>query len=307
VVFSRTSSLYGAVDNDDVYQYFGGLSLASKSVNRAAPDMFIHNLRKSGAESMTDLKGWLASELNTRNWNPRWLTEMQRAGYAGAREMAKSMEHLYGFQATSAEQVDGTFWQNSYDVLVADKHGLGMDEFFKRNNPYAQQSILSRMIEVDRQGSYKFSDEDRTSLVRMYVESVARFGVSCTANTCGNLKVHQYIAEQSGLVPGLGREPLQRFGQRLARATGWNVRAFGSAPVSLKTGIRAATAVPPQQAPTPAPPPDVSGFKLQDVTRTFNASEGLPLTPWPFLAVALTILLGILREARRRRPPTSAG
>lgn len=301
VVFSRTSSLYGAVDNDDVYQYFGGLSVASKTVNRVAPEMYIHNLRKTGAESMTDLKGWLASELNTRNWNPKWLTEMQRSGYGGAREMAKSMEYLYGFQATSAEQMDGTFWQNSYDVLVADKHGLGLDEFFKANNPHAQQSILARMLEVDRQGSYDFSDGDRTNLVRMYVESVARYGVSCTANTCGNLKVHQYIGEQAGLVTGLGGEQVQRFGQRIARATGWTAKDFASAPAALVAGVRAATVQPPAPAPAvapPAAPADVTGFKLEEQERQF-AGATAPVTPWPYVAIFLAIAAGILLERRK--------
>jgi cobaltochelatase CobN len=305
VLFSRTSSLYGAIDNDDVYQYFGGLSVASKAVNRFAPEMYIHNLRKAGSESMTDLKGWLASELNVRNWNPKWLAEMQRSGYAGAREMAKSMEHLYGFQATSAEQVDGTFWQNSYDVLVADKHGLGLDAFFKRVNPHAQQSILARMLEVDRQGSYTFAEEDRSNLVRMYVESVARFGVSCTANTCGNMKVHQHIGQEVALHPGLGREQLERFGLRVARATGWNARDFPSAPVAIRTGMRAASAPPleatePPASPPPPAPPAVTGFKLQDTVTRFADSASRPMSPWVFLGIALAVGLGALREARRQ-------
>jgi cobaltochelatase CobN len=266
--------------------------------------MFIHNLRKSGSESMTDLKGWLASELNARNWNPKWLTEMQRSGYGGAREMAKSMEHLYGFQATTTEQMDGTFWQNSYDVLVADKYGLGLDQFFQDKNPYAQQSILARMIEVDRQGSYTISDADRENLVRKYVESVARNGVSCTANTCGNLKVHQFIGEQAGLVPGLGQEVMQRFGQRVARATGWNAGDFGSAPAAITAGMRAAAATtaapPPPPPPTVEPgPPDVSGFKLEEqVTQLANPANA-ELSVWPFLGMVLAILYGILREKRR--------
>ena len=302
VLFSRANNLNGAIDNDDAYQYFGGLSVASKTINRVAPDMYINNLRKAGAESLTDLKSWIASELNARNWNPKWLTEMQRSGYAGAREMAKSMEYLYGFQATSAEQMDGTFWQNSYDVLVKDKHGLGLDEFFQRENPYAQQSILARMIEVDRQGSYTFSDADRENLTRMYVESVARNGVSCSANTCGDMRLHQYIGEQAATIEGLGNLPLQRFGQRLARATGWNAQEFAGAPAAMTSGMRTANTPPaPVAAPAPqAAPPDVSGFRLEELT-TQQAPIPLPWTPWPFAAAALVIIAGMIREARRHR------
>ncbi len=305
VLFSRSTNLYGAVDNDDVYQYFGGLNVASKTVNGEAPDMYINNLRKSGAESLSDLRSWLASELNARNWNKKWLTEMQRSGYAGAREMAREIEYLYGFQATSAEQMSGTFWQNTYDVFVADKHGLELDQFFNRENPFAQQSIAARLLEVDRQGSYRFSDEQRANLVRMYVESVARHGISCSANTCGNLQVNQYVAAQAPLVEGLGNERLERFGRRVARATGWTVRDFAAASAALKQGIREASRpgldapVPSSASAPPPPPPDVSGFKIEEKIASV-ARATTPIEPWPYVAIALLVAAGVLLESRKR-------
>ncbi len=49
VMHSRSSSLYGAVDNDDVYQAMGGLRLASEAAG-AKPDLIINNLRRAGHE-----------------------------------------------------------------------------------------------------------------------------------------------------------------------------------------------------------------------------------------------------------------
>ena len=308
VVFSRSTNVYGALDNDDTYQYFGGLNVATKTVNRAAPDMYIENLRKPGAESIVDLKTWLATELNSRDWNPKWLKEMERSGYAGARAMFKEMEHLYGFQATSAEQMDGTFWQNSYDVLVKDKYGLNMQEFFEKNNPHAQQWILSRMIEVDRQGSYKFSEEDRANLVRKYVQSVNRNGVTCSANTCGNLKVHQYIAGQAALISGLGQMDLQQFGKTLAHATQWNAKDFRNAPAAVRAGVSAAA--PPRAAATqlrPAPaarpgPPVVSGYRMeQQVIRPLGQAPQAPAGATPLAGVISIIMLGAGLEYFRKR------
>jgi cobaltochelatase CobN len=314
VVFSRSTNLYGTLDNDDTYQYFGGLNAATKAVNRTAPDMYINNLRKQGAESMTDLKTWLATELNSRDWNPKWLKEMQRAGYAGARAMFKEMEHLYGFQATSAEQMDGSFWQNSYDVLLKDKHGLGMEEFFEKNNPHAQQWILSRMLEVDRQGSYRFSDEDRAELVRRYVKSVNRHGVTCSANTCGNVKVHQFVAAQAPLVSGLGNLEMRQFGQALSRATRWTTAQFRSAPAAMQAGLRAG-ARPRGGDPAPAPrplvqqpapsPPNVTGYRMQEnVMRTLNPALGAYNSPrangWTMTCLMGLVLAGVAWEFRRR-------
>jgi cobaltochelatase CobN len=60
---------------------------------------------------------------------------MKAGGYAGAREMMDNLENLYGWQMTSPEQMDSAFWQNSYDVYIADKHGLALEQFFERARP----------------------------------------------------------------------------------------------------------------------------------------------------------------------------
>jgi cobaltochelatase CobN len=73
---------------------------------------------------------------------------MQASGYAGALEMSAEIEHLYGFQATAKEHVDGTFWQNTFDVYVTDKHGLDLEQFFEQENPHARQGLLARLLEV---------------------------------------------------------------------------------------------------------------------------------------------------------------
>lgn len=94
VLHSVTSNLYGAVDNDDVYQWMGGLRIASEAAG-AHPELVINNLRHTGHEKVEGARDFIATELNARNWNPRWISEMQKEGYAGAREMTKAVEYLY--------------------------------------------------------------------------------------------------------------------------------------------------------------------------------------------------------------------
>ena len=310
VLFSRSSNLYGALDNDDTYAYVGGLNLATKVANGGvAPQFYIHNLRKSDAESLVDMKTWLARELNARAWNPKWLKEMQRSGYAGAREMFKELEHLYGFQATSPEQMDGTFWQNSYDVYVADKHGFDMDKFFEKENPFAQQWIVSRLLEVDRQGSYRFSDAERARLVETYVRSVNRHGVSCSANTCGNQRLHQFVAEQAFLIPGLGSQELRAFGERVARATRPNPAEYRRAPAAFQAGLRSELARLSRRQParaTSAVPvkPVVAGYKIEErrlaTPQLANVASAPPVTLLCAIAMVLPVLVGACRELRRK-------
>lgn len=192
ILHSRTSNLYGAVDNDDVYQWMGGLRVASAAVG-AKPELIFNNMRKSGEEKIEDARSFIATELNARNWNPRWIQEMQKEGYSGAREMMIANEYLYGWQATAPETISPTVWQKMYDVYVADEYNLGMRQFFDKSNPAARQQIVARLLEVDRQGTYQFSAADRKKLVTEYVSLVSKNGVACSANVCGNRKLQQAV------------------------------------------------------------------------------------------------------------------
>ncbi len=198
IVHSRATNLYGVLDNDDFFDFAGGLSAATRSVNQGkAPGIYVANLRRPGRERLDDFRQTLSAELRGRVWNPKWIREMQRSGYAGAREIADHAENIYGWQATAPEQVDGSVWQKTYEVYVEDRHGLGIKEFFAGSNPHARQYLLARLLEVDRQGSHRFTAEQRALLVREYVGSVLETGVGCSANTCGNPVLQRYIAGQA--------------------------------------------------------------------------------------------------------------
>ncbi|MDF3837041.1 cobaltochelatase subunit CobN, partial [Cupriavidus basilensis] len=278
VLFSRASTLYGALDNDDTYQYAGGLNMATRAVGGQAPRFWLHNLRRAGEEQTVDARTWLATELNARNWNPRWIEGMQRSGYAGAREMFKEIEHLYGFQATSPEQMSGSFWQNTYDVYVADKHGLGMDRFFAQRNPYARQGILARLLEVDRQGSYRFTPQERAGMARRYVESVNRDGLSCSANSCGNPVLMQYIAGL-GQQARLPTDALRAFAERLARAMpGRELPAQAARAARDGSPSAGAPAAQPVRPATPRPPA-APRAETEHVTGRVLESRVLKLAP----------------------------
>jgi cobalamin biosynthesis Mg chelatase CobN len=140
---------------------------------------------------------------------------------------------------------------------------------------------------------------------------VAKIGATCSANTCGNLKLHQYIAEQAALVPGLGTAELTAFGRNMARATGWKAAAFAHAPAAVRAGVQEGLSRPRLSPPrnenaaarrSSSPPlPYVNGFRMaQQVFRTTAGSAGL--LPVSFLPIALIVLLigtGFLLEALR--------
>lgn len=287
VLFSRASTLYGALDNDDTYQYAGGLTAATRAVSGTAPPLWLHNLRREGQTQTVDARTWLATELNARQWNPKWIAAMQRSGYAGAREMYKEVEHLYGFQATVPEQMPGAFWQQTYDVYVADKLGMEMDAFFRAANPHARQGILARLLEVDRQGSYRFTDAERRELLRQYAESVRRDGLSCTANTCGNPVLMAHIARQGKAA----RIDMKALGRELADAV---VGPAGQGASVVRSAPPEAKAAPVHPVPAAPAEPAVAHADTEHVTGQRLAAQAMPVSAAPaerarHLALALTL------------------
>lgn len=194
VVHGRSSNLYGLVDNDETYQFAGGLNAATREASGRAPEFLIANARKAGAERYDEASHFLRRELTTRLWNEKWIEGMKSAGYAGARQIAKEVEHLYGFRATAPEQVDASVWQETLDTYIKDKRNLGLDRWFDTANPHARQMLAARLIEIDRQGVYRFSEDDRRTLVAAYVQSVKQSGVSCYVNACANRNLIRYVA-----------------------------------------------------------------------------------------------------------------
>ena len=220
ILHSRSSNLYGIADNDDVYQFVGGLNIASRSVG-ARPEVLFNNLRAPGKERLEDARQMLATELNSRNWNPKWIEGMKQAGYAGARQMANDVEFLHGWQATSPEVVDPSVWKKTYDVYVADEYRMDLPKFLSTSNPFAQQKLVARLLEIDRQGVYRFSKAERSRLLVAYVQSVSKLGVACSANVCGNRQLRSYVLQASKAVPPsqLSREDVAAFQRQFEQAS----------------------------------------------------------------------------------------
>jgi cobaltochelatase CobN len=195
---SRSSNLYGALDNDDFFQYLGGLNLAVTYASGGnAPDSYITNLRAVGGEEVETLGDFISDELYARYFNPEWMKGMQGHGYAGAREMKNFFENLFGMQATNPELMDwNRVWDQVYATYITDP---AMSDWIKQNNPYAYQSMTARMLEAarkrDSEGNPYWAADTVVieSLVKEYVESVAENGATCCHHTCGNPLLDDYV------------------------------------------------------------------------------------------------------------------
>ncbi|MEM6682699.1 MAG: cobaltochelatase subunit CobN [Pseudomonadota bacterium] len=199
VVHSSSTTLYGALDNDDMYMYMGGLSSAISSIDGAAPDMVIADTSAPGRPQMVSLDRYIGKEFRTRYTNPKWIKGMQAEGYAGARAMGAFVEYLWGWDAVHTQSVDDRMWQETFDVYIADKHGLDMQGFFESQSPFAKQNMAARMLETIRKGYWQAEAETRTALLETYLTSAQQHGIDCSATVCGNGRLMDYILTEAQL------------------------------------------------------------------------------------------------------------
>jgi len=227
VIHSRSTNLYGVLDNDDTFQFAGGLHAATTLASGKPPEFLISNVRKQGQERFEKLSAFLERELQTRAWNPKWIEGMKASGYSGARQIARELEHLYGMRATAPEQVDPGVWQEMLEVYVKDKHRLRLKDFFEKENPYAQQMLAARLMEIDRQGVYKFPEADRKLLLSTYISSIRRHQAACYVNVCDNAALTAYVRREARRLAAVGRVELDQMNRQLTASTGRPALAEG--------------------------------------------------------------------------------
>jgi cobaltochelatase CobN len=220
IVHSSSTMLYGALDNDDMYMYMGGLATAIRNIDGTdkSPELVITNTRDPGRPEMTSIDKFIGTEFRSRYVNPTWIEGMQKEGYAGAGEMRSFVEYLWGWDATVTETVTDSMWQETFSVYVEDKHDLGMRQFFESKSPFAYQDITARMAETMRKGSWKADAATKKRVLEEYVDSVNRHGVGCAEHTCGNPRFQKFVMEEARLA-GIPVPALEGFEQAMERAT----------------------------------------------------------------------------------------
>ncbi|WP_319506857.1 cobaltochelatase subunit CobN [uncultured Methanolobus sp.] len=223
-VHSDSSNLFGLLDGDGYYGYLGSIGLTVRVLTGETPDLYIANQETTDGLEVMTLKDALRTELRSRDFNPKWITGMMEGDYAGARQMVKMVEYLWGWDVTNPDLITDSDWNEIHDVYFNDKYDLGIDEFLTTENPYSGQSIMARMIETarktDAEGNpyWDASDAVLNDLVKRYVESVVENGVTCCHHTCGNPKLDGFITE-SMADAGVSQEVQDAYKQLMYEAT----------------------------------------------------------------------------------------
>jgi cobaltochelatase CobN len=193
----RATNLYGVVDNDDYFDYFGGLSMAIEKINGRVPGNYVLFHADPERSRIEPLERFLARELRTRYFNPEWITGMMREGYSGARTISnKFVEFTWGWQVTNPDIIRDWMWDEVVDVYVRDKHNLGVTRWLsERQNAAALTNIAAILLTAADKGFWRATPETLSELATRMGELVAQHGPACSAHVCGNEHTQRFAAQ----------------------------------------------------------------------------------------------------------------
>ena len=234
----RASNLYGLLDNNDAFDYLGGLSLAIETRTGRVPEAMILQHAQPGQAEVEPLAASLLGELRGRFLNPAWLKPLMGHGYAGARTMGQEfIENLWGWQVTRPDLVRNWAWDEVKSVYFDDAHELGLPEFLgRRHNAHVKAHMLAVFMVAAEKG---FWQTDPATIRRMGGELarlVAANGLPGSGHTAPSHPMWQWLA------PQLDGADARLLGVTLARARGELLPA--SAPASASPSASPARPVP---------------------------------------------------------------
>ncbi|WP_404302496.1 cobaltochelatase subunit CobN [Alicycliphilus denitrificans] len=269
-VLSRSSNLYGMLTTDDPFQYLGGIALAVRHLDGKAPELYISNLRGSGAGRVEGAAQFLAKELATRQFHPGYIQGLMKEGYAGTLQVLDATNNFWGWTATAREIVRDDQWQEMVDVYVRDKHQLGLQKWFESKNPHALAQTMERMLEAARQGYWQADAATVRELKERWRDLSRRFDVHTD-----NARFAAFVAD----------------GAPNAAQAGYGLQAPMPAADAQQAQPEA------QAEPQPTAPPVVTGMRLAKV----DPPQAPPLSPATALfALALAGISGAGALAQRR-------
>lgn len=232
----RASNLYGLLDNNDAFDYLGGMSLAIETLTGRAPEALILQHADPARASVEPLATALMSELRGRYLNPEWLKPLMTHGYAGARTMGQEfLENLWGWQVTRPDMIKPWVWDEVRATYFDDKQKLGLPTFLAQgHNAHVKAQMLAIFMVAAERGYWQ---ADAATLRRMggeLAQLVDKNGLPGSGHTSPNHPMWKWLA------PYLDTADAKALGVVLAKAQGEAARGEAVQAVSYRPSLLAA-------------------------------------------------------------------
>jgi len=227
----RASNLYGLIDNNDAFDYLGGLNLAIETVTGEQPDSFVISHANNQNLKMDPLQVALLGELRGRFLNRQWIEPLMKEGYAGARTMGSEfVEYLWGWQVTSPEIIQSWVWEEVKSVYIDDSLNVGLDEFLKdSHNIHVQTNILAVMLVAIDKDFWQTDEATKQQLAEAFANNIIEKGIPGSGHTHANHPVYDFVK------PLLDADQAQKLEQTLAASRmNYQQETLEQAPVRIQ-------------------------------------------------------------------------
>lgn len=197
VVQPRQSNTWGALSLDHVFEFMGGLNLAVREVTGKDPDAYFADYRNRNNVKMQELKEAIGVESRSTLFNPMYIKEVMKGKASSAAQITEVVTNAYAWNVMKPDVIDNEMWDQIYEVYVKDSHNLGVQQFFRDQNPQAMQEITAVMMETARKGMWKATERQLNEIAQLHTDLVKEFGPSGSGFSGSNAKLQDFIAERT--------------------------------------------------------------------------------------------------------------
>ena len=170
-VKNSTSREYDLFDNDDVFQYLGGLNSAVESVRGEKARMSVIGC---SADVDDPVLRTVSEEAHfvfrSKVLNPKYEQGLRKHGFRGATEILKMFEYIYGWDATS-DIIENWMYDRLAEHYILDEDVRG---WMEESNVFAVHEMIETLMEAYRRGMWDASADIIEGLKQVYLECEGR-------------------------------------------------------------------------------------------------------------------------------------
>ena len=162
VLHNQDNREHDILDNDDYYQFQGGMANAVGVYGGKKPEMYFGDHSRPEQPQLKTLKEEIMKVYRSRVINPKWIEAMKKHGYKGAQEIAVTVDYAFGFDATT-ETIDDFMYQGMAEAYLFDQGTL---EFLQKVNPWAIRDIAEKLLEAIERNMWEKPEPDVVERLR---------------------------------------------------------------------------------------------------------------------------------------------
>ena len=151
VLHNQDNREHDLLDSDDYYQFQGGMTVASRSIQGKQPTTYFGDNAVPEQPKVKSLEAEIAKVYRSRVVNPKWIENVMRHSYKRTFEMAATVDYLFAYDATT-QCVADHMYKGVADAYVMDPK---VQEFIQKSNPWVLRDMAERLLEAHQRGLWK--------------------------------------------------------------------------------------------------------------------------------------------------------